>query len=296
MNPLTGVGPVPPTPLIAVKIDDTADGRPQLNIDKADIVYIEAVEGGLTRLAALFGTNKPTVGYVRSTRPSDPDLLRQYGKITEAFSGGQDVSRKIVHKLRLSAWNFGAGASFFKRVPRNVAHSYVNLELNLAEVAKKARTARPASNGWTFARSLAGLRTTFGTKVETTVTGSYSSGTPVEFRWNPKLGKYVRYIDGTAQHADDGKLVTATNVVVQSCRVKTFSADRDVNGNPAQFTYTVGSGAVSVFRQGKRINGTWSRRNVTSGTALRTANRKRLPLNPVNTWVVLVRKGVSVSG
>ncbi len=79
LNPLTGLPGVPKTPLIAVKIDDTAPGRPQVNIDKADIVYIEAVEAGLTRLAALFGTNKPTVGYVRSTRPADPDLLRQYG-------------------------------------------------------------------------------------------------------------------------------------------------------------------------------------------------------------------------
>ncbi|MBN9620234.1 MAG: DUF3048 domain-containing protein, partial [Actinobacteria bacterium] len=71
-NPYTGIGAVPTTPTIAVKIDDTDAGRPQVNIDKADIVYIEAAEGGLTRLAAIFGTNKPTqVGYVRSTRPSD---------------------------------------------------------------------------------------------------------------------------------------------------------------------------------------------------------------------------------
>ena len=41
VNPFTGIGPVPKTPTIAVKIDDTAPGRPQLGIDKADIVYIE---------------------------------------------------------------------------------------------------------------------------------------------------------------------------------------------------------------------------------------------------------------
>ena len=76
VNPLTGVGPVPAAPLIAVKIDDTAPGRPQVNIDKADIVYIEAVEGGLTRLAALFGT--PQAGRSATCAapdPSDPDLL-----------------------------------------------------------------------------------------------------------------------------------------------------------------------------------------------------------------------------
>ena len=86
--------------MIAVKIDDTAPGRPQVGIDKADIVYIEEVEGGLTRLAAVFGTNKPAVGYVRSTRPSDPDLLLQYGKITEAYSGGARDSLPRVAPVR----------------------------------------------------------------------------------------------------------------------------------------------------------------------------------------------------
>src|SRR5438067_12644679 len=59
VNPYTGFGPVPQRSTIAVKIDDTAPGRPQVAINKADIVYIEAVEGGLTRLAAIFGTYHP---------------------------------------------------------------------------------------------------------------------------------------------------------------------------------------------------------------------------------------------
>ena len=94
-----------------MKIDDTAPGRPQVGIDKADVVYIEAVEAGYTRLAAIFGTNKPTVGYVRSTRPSDPDLLLQYGKITEAYSGGQRVSLSLRKKAGLTGWSNDAGAA-----------------------------------------------------------------------------------------------------------------------------------------------------------------------------------------
>src|SRR4051812_42035505 len=48
-NPLTGLGPASTHSVVAVKIDDTDGGRPQLNIDKADNVYILQVEGGLTR-------------------------------------------------------------------------------------------------------------------------------------------------------------------------------------------------------------------------------------------------------
>ena len=294
-NPLTGIGPVPKTPLIAVKIDDTAPGRPQVGIDKADIVYVEAVEGGLDRLNVLFGTNKPTVGYVRSTRPSDPELLKQYGGITEAFSGGQDVSRGILHKAGLHAWNLGGGNAYYYRVTRSES-DYINVKLDLAQVAKHISTPRPRANGWTFSPTLGGLPTSQGTDVQTVVTGSYTSGTPVEFRWKASLGKYVRYIDGVAQHAADGHLVTATNVIVQSCRIESFTADKDVNGNPAQYTHTVGSGPVSVFRQGKRVNGTWTRPEASTGTTMRTAGGKQIPLHPGNTWVVLIRKGVAVHG
>jgi hypothetical protein len=294
-NPLTGVGAVPKTPVIAVKMDDTPPGRPQVGIDKSDVAYIEAVEGGLTRLAVIFGTHKPTVGYVRSTRPSDPDLLLQYGKITEAYSGGQRVSLNIRKRAGLTGWSNDGGAAYFQRVSRSES-TYINLTLNLAKVAKKTKTNRPKSNGWTFNPSLAGLPATPGTSVRTVVTGSYGSGTPVSFKWDPKLKKYIRYIDGVRQHAADGNAIGGTNVIVQSCKVVSYNADKDVNGNPAQFTYTVGSGKVAVFRNGKRIDGTWSRSKTSAGTTLRTTAGKVLPLNPGNTWVVLIRKGIAVHG
>ena len=87
--------------MLAVKIDDTAPGRPQVGIDQADIVYIEEVEGGLTRLARdLRHATSRVVGYVRSTRPSDPELLLQFGQITAASSGGAHDSLPLHAQLR----------------------------------------------------------------------------------------------------------------------------------------------------------------------------------------------------
>jgi hypothetical protein len=293
VNPLTGVGGVPHAPVIAVKIDDTAPGRPQVGIDKADVVYIEAAEGGLTRLAAVFGTNKPVVGYVRSTRPSDPDLLLQYGKITEAYSGGAHDSLPRVHRSGIKSWSNDAGAPFYRRVSR-AASSYINLVLDLRNVARHSHTPRPRSIGWTFGK-LKGIHPTPAYDIRTTVTGSYSSGTPVEFKYDRKIHKYVRYIDGVRQHAADGRLVSARNVIVQSCRILAHRRDTDVLGNPSQFTYTTGHGGVQVFRYGKRIKGTWTRSNLHRGTIMRALNGKRIPLAPGNTWVVLIRKGIPVS-
>ena len=52
-NPLTGVAASPNGPVIAVKLDDTAAGRPSLGVDKADVIYLEEVEGGLSRILSL---------------------------------------------------------------------------------------------------------------------------------------------------------------------------------------------------------------------------------------------------
>jgi hypothetical protein len=297
-NPYTGVGPVPKRSTIAVKIDDTAPGRPQVGINLADIVYVEAVEGGLTRLAAIFGTNHPTaVGYVRSTRPSDPDLLLQFGKITEAYSGGAHDSLPRVQRAGIRSWSNDAGARFYSRRAR-AASSYINLVLNLKRVASVVHTPHPHPIGWTFAPTLQGLKlhTTPGYTVRTEVTGSYRRGvgTPVVFHYSRKLGKYVRYIGGVRQMSSSGHPVTARNVIVQSCRVVPHPRDTDINGNPSQFTFTVGHGKAVIFRNGKRFNGTWTRRHLKDGTVWRAANGTRIPLAPGNTWVILVRKGVPV--
>src|SRR3954451_163695 len=286
VNPLTGIGPVPKTPVISVKIDDTEQGRPQVGINQADVVYVIAVEGGLTRLAAIFGSNKPSkVGYVRSTRPSDPELLLQYGKITAAFSGGGHDSLPLMRRSGIRSWSNDAGARYFYRAPHPNDHGYINLMLNLAKVAKATKTNAPHSIGWTFQSADTGLPALKGTNVRTAVRGSYSSGTAVEFRWDAHLKKYVRYIGGQRQGDATGKPGTATNVIVQFCRVVPHPQDTDVNGNPSQFTSSVGTGPVSVFRHGKRINGTWTRRTTSSGTTLKMANGKSLPLVPGNTWV-----------
>ena len=58
-DPLTG-GPPVQGPVIAVKIDNTSAGLPQYGVAGADIVYVEQVEGGLTRLMSVFHTNLPS--------------------------------------------------------------------------------------------------------------------------------------------------------------------------------------------------------------------------------------------
>jgi hypothetical protein len=231
----------------------------------------------------------PTIGYVRSTRPSDPDLFLEFGKITEAASGGGGDSLPRLRKSGIKGWINDWGAAYYRRVSRYQS-TYINLTLNLADVSKHVRTPRPKDIGFRFSAKpiVAGKP---GTDVRTMV-----GGTPVEFRWAKKLHKYIRYINGEPQHAADGHLVTATNVVVQTCKIVPHYADRDVLGNPSQFTFTTGRGKVSVFRNGVRIDGYWARGSLSSGTAFATTSHKLITLSPGNTWIALVRPTAHTTG
>src|SRR5436305_2379329 len=74
VNPLTGLKTYTPQDwqsrrVLAVKIGNSSAERPQSGLDRADVVYEELVEGGITRFMALFLTNSvDRVGPVRSVR------------------------------------------------------------------------------------------------------------------------------------------------------------------------------------------------------------------------------------
>jgi hypothetical protein len=287
INPFTG-GKASHNPVVAVKIDDTANGRPQVGIDKADIVYIEQVEGGLTRLLAVYNTTLPTVEAVRSTRASDPELVEQYGPIAYVASGGAPNPLQVLARSNLKASvNDAGGPGFARDGSRSAPY---NLTSNLAVVAAalKAPKAKPIGLTWSALTKLSSAPR--GATVQTVV-----GGTPVRFDWNAQLKEYQRLIGGAVQHTADGKVIATPNVIVQFCSVTVYPQDVDVMGNPSQFTHTIGKGRVVVFRNGHRLDGTWSRPTGTSGTTLRSTLGRRIDLAPGGAWVILVANGAPLT-
>ena len=290
-NPFTGIGAPPAGPVIAVKIDDTFNGRPQLGIDQADIVYVEQVEAGLTRLLAIFASKRPVVEPVRSVRASDPELLTQFGSIVVAASGGagdslQAVSHSIIHGV------YNGGPGFARDFGRSVPY---NLTLNTSVLAAAFRTAGKAKSiGFTWSATVpSGASTRSGRSFRTTIGGANTA--LVGFDYDPAAKRYVRVIDGSRQTAADGAAVSTPNVVIQYCDVTVNPGDVDVVGNVSKYTHSVGRGPVAVFRDGREIVGTWSRPRAASGTTLRTPQGTPIFLKPGGTWILLVAKGTPLS-
>jgi len=114
--PLSGL---PGGTVLAVKIDNTAGSRPRIGIDKAAVVYVEPVEGGLTRILAVFSTGAGDlpgeVGPIRSARESDVTLLANWGRVALAYSGGSAFTRGLIDRAELASIPYDASTQGYRR-------------------------------------------------------------------------------------------------------------------------------------------------------------------------------------
>jgi len=289
VNPLTGIGKPQAGPIIAVKIDDTDNGRPPVNLNLADVVYIEQVEGGLTRLVAVFGTNKPTVEPVRSVRRSDPELLLQYGKIIVVASGGAPsvlpgVRASGVHLVTADDASVGFGRDYNRAMP-------YNLTVDLAQISKSFKGAgtHPVGFVWGMVDPRVGKAPAAQT-INATV-----GNTAVNFSYDPPSKRYIRTEGGAPMHVASGGRVSAANVIVQFCDGYADPHDVDVVGSISHYTITIGSGRAVLFRNGHKIEGRWSRKSLYAPTIFTDAAGKPLLLQPGGAYVLLATKGAALS-
>lgn len=289
VNPFTGLEGIPAGPVIAAKVDDTANARPQIGIEAADVVYIEQAEGGLTRLIAVYASQKPEIGPVRSVRASDPELLAQYGPIAIVASGGAGHALEAVANSSLVDAQYGTvPAAYYRSSSRYAPYNVIT---NLTTLSGLVQAGGPKGVGfqWAAADPRVGAAP-LATRMDTAV-----GSTPVAFEWDPALSRYVRVIAGARQSAASGAPVATPNVIVQFCAVAADYDDVDVNGSPSSYTQTVGGGRAVLLRDGHAVEGSWSRASLDAPTTYADAAGQPLLLSPGGVWVVLANSDAALS-
>ena len=68
---------------------------------------------------------------------------------------------------------------------------------------------------------------------------------------------------------------------------RNLRSDADVTGARSVKSVTTGKGKVVVYRDGRRLSGTWQRAGETKPMRLVDADGKDIPLRPGKTWVLL---------
>jgi hypothetical protein len=283
----SGLLPLQGGPVLAVKIDNTANARPRIGLQQADVVYVEPVEGGLTRLLAVFSRTQPAeVGPVRSARESDVELVANYGRVALAFSGSSPYTQRVLAKGRqVNLSNDASGEGFRREPSRPAPYNVIGNPHKL--LARAGGSVKPADVGFRFGPASPG-----GGKA-TSVAVRWPSSR-VSLVWSAKRKQYLVTTDGRADVDPKGRQYGAATVVVQHVQTH-LSGNRDVNKVATPVVTLTGKGRTVVLRDGRAWSGTWARTGPTAPTTL-TAGGKPIALAPGGpVWVLLVGPGQGVS-
>ncbi|MGW0610869.1 DUF3048 domain-containing protein [Streptomyces sp. NPDC002788] len=266
--------------VLAVKIDNASSARPHTGVDAADVVYVEQVEGGLSRLMTVYATQLPeAVGPVRSARESDLELLRQFDRPTLAFSGAQKKLLPLIDEAPLRA-----------QTPTNAADAYFrgsdkpapyNLYLRPERLVPEAPGRAALTTGFRYGSAPAGG----------TATDSQTVRYPAarfSFTWSDSRDRWLVGMDGSPATTADGKRMAPATVVVQYVKVRE-SAFRDFLGNNTPYTETVGSGKAKVLRDGRAWDVNWERGSAADGTAFTTGDGTPVHFAKGQVWVVYAK-------
>lgn len=274
-------------PVLVVKIDDSRAAHPQIGLEDADIIYIEQVEGGSTRLAAIFASTIPTrVGPVRSARISDLELLSQYGRAGFAYSGAQ---RKLLPEISAAnLHDFGAqknSPTIFTTDPTRTPPFAMVLRADLLMELASSRgltLARSKNMGWNFDDSAS-----LGMDVDSVRVSwpSYS----YDARWSKTENRWLLDSQSQPKYADSGKRLGASTFVIQLVSI-TDSIYKDKVGGVTPFSATIGSGSGYVLRNGKSIKAIWSRPTAEDGTSWKTPQGEEIFFEKGQIWVALTDK------
>ena len=271
-------------PVLAVKIDDTNPAHPQIGIEDADVVYIEQVESGLTRLMAIFSSRIPErVGPVRSARISDIDILSQYGNVAFAYSGAQSKLLPVISQANLL--DLGAqrqSPTIYTTDPlRNQPYAMVlRADLLMARIVEKQYEIDSArSVGFVFGDEPKEGQPTNDVVID------WPSAT-YKGTWSESEQRWFLYHNGRINSAESGIILGPTTLVIQLVSI-TPSEYGDKFGGVTPFSETVGEGKAYVLRNGKRFAGTWARSDAYSGTVFSLLNGEEIKFAPGQVWVAL---------
>ncbi|MFE5192334.1 DUF3048 domain-containing protein [Streptomyces sp. NPDC056601] len=270
-------------PVLAVKIDNVGPARPQTGIGRADIIYAEQVESGLSRLMAVYATRlPPVVGPVRSARETDLELLRQFDRPALAFSGAQSKLLPLIAEAPLTALPPGKApaAAYFRGSDRPAPH---NLYLRPDKLGVTPKAGALAAAGVTFGAAPAGGQAKNALAVR-------FPAARFTFDWSAQSHSWQVSMDGTRARTTDGGALNASTVVVQYVDVRS-SRFHDRSGNTSPFSDTVGTGKATVLRDGRSYDVRWERRSAADGTQFTTAaGGRRMTFAPGQVWILFAER------
>ncbi len=263
--------------------------RPQSGLSAASVVYEVIVEGGITRLMAVYaGEQADPVGPVRSARDTYLEFASEYN-CAYVHAGGSYTAMNAIPQLSLRDIDGLRESKWFWRDNTKVSpHNLFTNTGNLYEAVSQGHswTDAPTYQTWKFVNTDLVPPGEAATQVNIRFGGSYN----VTYDYNPEGNYYERSNTGVAHtDANTGKTLTTRNIIIQHVPAGEF-----IEGKGRVNFSVTGEGTVEIIRQGVVTKGIWKKTGRLDRTLFYAEDGQEIPLTRGNTWIEIVPDGYSV--
>lgn len=275
---------------VAVVIDNVGDARPQSALNEAAIVYEVTVEGGLTRLLAVFKDIKnveQSIGPVRSARPVFIDYALENDSMFVHYGYSDKAKDEIDNKKMVNSINgLVAGTSTFWRTKEKAAphNAITNMKAILAYAEKKGyKTTSETESVLNYVTNEVELETE---NLANTVNVPYKSNYKLSFKYNAETKLYERCLNGSVQKDWLTKeVLTTKNIIITFAN--NYTTDEE-NGYGRQQIVNIGELDGYYITNGKAIKITCSKTARSAQTVYKDENGKEIEVNDGNTYIQIV--------
>lgn len=278
---------------IAVMIDNHNLAWPQAGLNQAYLVYEIIVEGGETRLMALFkGVDIDKIGPVRSSRHYFLDYAMENDAIYAHF-GWSPQAQSDITNLGINNINgiTESESTFWRVKDKYLPHNAVTSTEALLKAAKAKgyKTTSTKESVLNYVTDVVDLEDGQGA---TTVTIPHSTLQKVKYEYDEENQVYKRYARNKAQTDwDTGNSITTKNIIITFCDNYTLA---DTENKGRQGLTNIGTFDGYYITNGKAIKIKCIKSTRSAQTIYQDLEGNEIEVNDGNTWINICPKNANV--
>ncbi len=273
---------------VALMIDNNPAAWPQSGLSQAQVVYNTLVEGGTTRMMAIFTSTEKIgkIGPIRSSRPYYLDWVKELDALYGHSGGSPEALKKIEEEKILNLEEITSyGPKYFYRDKNKLAphNLFTDSEkINQARIDWKLvqKTTnylpRKFNNNNSFTSSQ---------KIKKVII-DYAAGQlfDVSYEYQTSTEDFVRYQNNDLQiDANNKEVIKIKNIVIQ-----TVMEEKHLDALDRLSMETMGAGQAMFLSKGKLIKGTWQKNSISAQTKFFDSQGQEIIFTPGNLWLEIV--------
>jgi len=284
---------------LGVMIENHPDARPQSGLSSASVVYEAIAEGGITRFLAVFGPNNAgKVGPIRSARTYYADWCNEFDCYYAHVGGNYDALYEKIPQDKIKDIDEFANARAYHREAKTgiaTEHTMYSDTETLFKLATEKKWPTALRDDYAIYSFMDDPKST--PPITTPINKiSVNFSTPqflVDYVYDQMTNSYKRTMAGKPHIDADGQNpITPKNIIIQNITRTDVVTQINEHGFAMP---TVGSGKVTIYQGGTKIEGTWKKTDKYKRTEFRDASGNLIKLYRGSTWVEIVNPGSTVS-